>query len=73
MPVTIGGIKVGGIQSGASLNNGELLLTSTHSKMNMQAQAGSFTVGDANIINNAGSGNFSVPQVNDRDIAEIGN
>lgn len=73
MPVTIGGIKVGGIQSGASLNNGELLLTSTHSKMNMQAQAGSFTVGDANIINNAGSGNFSIPQVNDRDIAEIGN
>lgn len=73
MPVFIGGIKVGGIQSGASLNNGELLFTSTHSKMNMQGQAGSFTVGDANLINNAGSGNFSVPQVNDPDAAEIGN
>lgn len=73
MPINIGGIKIGGVQSGASFNNGEVQFTSTHSKMNMQGQAGSFTVGDANIINNAGSGNFSIPQVNDPDAAEIGN
>lgn len=73
MPIFIGGIKINGIQSGASMNTGEFPITSTHSKMNMQAQAGSFTVGDANLINNAGSGNLSSPVVNDPDALEVSN
>lgn len=73
MPVVLGAVKIGGIQSGASFNNGEIPITCTHSKMNMQAQAGSFTVGDCNFINNAGSGNFSLPQLNDPDGLEIAN
>ncbi|RBW70175.1 spore germination protein [Bacillus taeanensis] len=73
MPVFIGAVKIGGVQSGASVNAGEIPITSTHSKMNMQAQAGSFTVGDANLINNAGSGNLSCPVVNDPDALEVAN
>ncbi len=30
MPVLVGGIKIGYIQSGASMNNGEISFTSTH-------------------------------------------
>lgn len=73
MPIYIGGFKINNVASGASVNNGDIPITSTHSKMNMQAQAGSFNTGDANLINNAGSGNFSVPVVNDPDGLEIGN
>ena len=70
MPVLLGGVKVNAVNSGGSINVGELNLTSTHSKMNMQGASGSFTNGDANLINNPLGGNL-ISQVNDPDVADV--
>lgn len=50
MTIILGNIRNNAVQSGGSLNIAEVQCTSTHSKMNMQAAAGAFNVGNRNFI-----------------------
>lgn len=70
MPIILGDIINDAVQSGGSLNIAEVQCTSTHSKMNMQAAAGAFNLGNGNLIYNYASGNL-FPSVNDPDVADI--
>lgn len=69
MPLILGSIVNYAVQSGGALNTSEVQAISTHSKMNMQAAAGSFNIGSGNIILNPGGGNL-LPSVIDPDVAD---
>lgn len=50
--VILGSVKVTAVQSGGIVFQGDLNIATPKSAMKMQATAGSFNMGDFNIINN---------------------
>ncbi|MFZ5645486.1 MAG: spore germination protein [Bacillota bacterium] len=50
--IILGPVKVTAVQSGAQMMQADVNITNTRSSMKMQAAAGSFNMGDFQIINN---------------------
>lgn len=70
MPIKLKCINNKTIQSGAALNISDFQNISTNSKMAMEAAAGSFNIGNGNLITNHNSGNLA-SSVNDLDGTDI--
>ena len=70
MPLILGSVINNAVQSGASFNIAEVQAINTNSKMNMQAAAGSFNIGNANLVLAPGGGNL-LPCLTDPDAVEL--
>ena len=70
MPLILGSVINNAVQSGGAMNIAEVQAINTNSKMNMQAAAGSFNIGNGNLVMAPGGGNL-LPSVNDPDGVDI--